>query len=112
MEDDAAVRAVLERVLGDAYRIIMAATPNEALTLLRANAGQIDLVLSDVIMPGMNGRQLSVKMRELVPSLRVVFMSGYTDEAIEKYEVLHDHFLRKPFNLNELLTTIRAVLDG
>jgi len=112
VEDDAAVRAVLERVLGGAYRIIMAATPNEALSLLRANAGQIDLVLSDVIMPGMNGRQLSVKMRELVPSLRVVFMSGYTDEAIEKYEVLHDHFLRKPFNLNELLTTIRAVLDG
>jgi two-component system, cell cycle sensor histidine kinase and response regulator CckA len=73
----------------------------------------IDLLLTDVVMPGMSGRQLALRLTELHPDLKVLFMSGYTDNVMAQHGVLEPgtELLQKPFTLDSLGDKVRAVLD-
>ena len=112
MEDESGLRRVLRRILTNAgYRVLVCGTPSEALEVCRGPEADIDLVLTDVVMPEMNGRELTQRLRELKPNVPVVFMSGYTDEKLERLDVLEDNFIRKPFVSEALRAVVRTVLD-
>ncbi|MFO0735579.1 MAG: PAS domain S-box protein [Labilithrix sp.] len=112
VEDESGLRRVLRRILTNAgYRVLVCGTPSEALEVCRGPEADIDLVLTDVVMPEMNGRELTQRLRELKPNVPVVFMSGYTDEKLERLDVLEDNFIRKPFVSEALRAVVRTVLD-
>jgi CheY-like chemotaxis protein len=102
---------ILERL---GYRVLAAATPDEAMRLAEEHAGAIDLLVTDVIMPGMNGRELAQGLVALYPDLKLLFMSGYTADVIAHQGVLEDgfNFIEKPFSVESLGKRIREVLDG
>jgi len=92
--------------------VLSAATPDEALALSGTFAEEIDLLLTDVIMPGMNGRALAERITAQRPTIRVLFMSGYTDNAIVHHGVLDAgvHFIEKPVPTPALLRAVRGAL--
>ena len=113
VEDEEALRKVVCRVLtGAGYKVLAAGDAAEALLLGEQRGSEVSLVLTDVIMPGMNGRQLVQKLFPRCPAAKVMFMSGYADDTIERLDVLGHDFLRKPFNDETLIRKVRAVLDG
>jgi len=95
------------------YRVLTAGTPEEAIELARENTGEIKLLLTDVIMPGMNGRDLEHEIRSLVPDIKSLFMSGYTADVIGHHGVLDKgvHFIQKPTSIESLAKKVREVLD-
>ncbi len=114
VEDADGVRRQARRVLAErGYRVIEAANPAAALAAVEGG-GRIDLLLTDVVMPGMSGRELAERLSSAHPALRVLYMSGYTDEAIVHHGVLlpGTHFLQKPFSADGLAIKVREVLDG
>jgi CheY-like chemotaxis protein len=114
VEDEIAVRVLVRRVLDRAgYRVFEAASGPDALALLERIDTPIDILLTDVVMPGMSGRVLADQLCARFPTLRVLFMSGYTDEAIVHHGVLDPGvaFLEKPFTPDILLLRLREVLD-
>jgi CheY-like chemotaxis protein len=113
VEDEPSVRAITSRSLSRAgYDVIVAASPAEALS----NEGppEIDLLLTDVVMPGMNGRELAETLLDRRPGLRVLFMSGYTEDSVLRsgIENASQAFLQKPFSMRDLLSRVRQVLDA
>jgi len=115
VEDEESLRKLAAKVLRlNGYQVFEASNAEAALELIAGSKSPIDLVLTDVIMPGMGGILLSEKLREQLPSAKVVFMSGYTDSAIVHQGVLDPGipFLQKPFSPDYLALTIRRVLDG
>jgi two-component system cell cycle sensor histidine kinase/response regulator CckA len=84
----------------------------QALAIAESHPGNIHMMLTDVVMPGMSGRDLAVRLKPLRPGAAVVFMSGYTDDAIGQHGLLElgTHFLQKPFTSHQLLQKIREVL--
>ena len=115
VEDEAALRAIAQRALVVAgYKVLIAADGNEALQICAQHPGNIHLLLTDVIMPGMNGRVLAQRVLKMRPTLKVVYMSGYTDNAIIHHGVLDAgmHFLAKPFVPSSLTRKVREVLDS
>ena len=98
---------------GLGYLVLTAGTPHDALALVTSHDGPIDLILTDVIMPEMNGRALSEQIRAVKPGLKCLFMSGYTADIISNKGVLEEgiHFIQKPFSMKDLATSIRAALD-
>jgi len=114
VEDEPAVRDLGERVLArQGYHVRAFAGGREALAAARAEAGALDLVVTDVIMPGMNGRALADELRRLNPSLKVLFTSGYTQDVIAPHGVLEEgvQFLPKPYSFDELARKVREVLS-
>lgn len=103
-------RAMLERL---GYRVVAVGSPHEALRHARANAGAIDLLITDVVMPGMNGRELADTLREHDGKLKLLYMSGYTADVIAERGVLEEgvEFIPKPFTMTELAVKVRSVLD-
>ena len=89
-----------------------ATTPAEALLLASEHTGPVDVLLTDVVMPEMNGRLLADRLLELHPHLRCLFMSGYTADVIAHHGVLDEgvHFLQKPFSTATLAAKLREVL--
>jgi CheY-like chemotaxis protein len=115
VEDDPLVRKIALRSLGAAgYRVIVAASGTEALEIASRDGVVFDLLLTDVIMPGMNGRQLAEELRRNRPRLRVLYMSGYAQDVISKAGVLDTgiEFLKKPFSQSRLQERVRKVLDA
>jgi PAS domain S-box-containing protein len=113
VEDEAAVRDIARRILQHAgYRVLTAGSPGEALRVAETRGAEIRLVVTDVVMPGMNGRELATRVGPLCPSAGVLFMSGYTDESIERHGVLGENFLPKPFTARALCAKVRDVLDA
>ncbi|MCM2270812.1 MAG: response regulator, partial [Thermoanaerobaculia bacterium] len=115
VEDQEALRQLLGRLLSAAgYRVLTASNGAEALALSAAHAGAVDLVLTDVVMPEMGGLELMARLRERHPELRVLFMSGYTEETVARHGVLDParNFLGKPFTAAELARRVRTLLDG
>ncbi len=115
VEDDDAVRRVTSRMLeGLGFRVIAAAKPRQALEFARDHIGTIDVLLSDVIMPGINGRELAEALRKLRPSMKVVFVSGYTDDValLQQLRTRALFFLQKPFTAQALGEILRAALDA
>ncbi|MGD9549198.1 MAG: PAS domain S-box protein [Candidatus Krumholzibacteriia bacterium] len=96
------------------YTVLKGETPNRALEIAAGFPGDIHLVVSDVIMPQMNGKELVDRVKALRPDLGVLFMSGYTDDAIADQGVLEEgvHFLNKPFTLAEVQAAVRTALDA
>jgi len=114
VEDEHLVRLLARKVLERAgYRVLVAAGGAEALELAERYAGPIHLLLTDVVMPGMNGRALMRRLAPLRPDLRVLYMSGYADEAVAQHGVLDPGtaFLQKPFTPGGLADKVRGVLD-
>jgi signal transduction histidine kinase len=114
VEDDASVRKILSQLLERlGYSVRMAGSVDEGIVEVR-RAERIDLLLSDVIMPQMNGRQFSERVQSLRPEIKVLFMSGYTEEAIGHQGILESglHFISKPFTEKALSRKIREALGG
>lgn len=115
VEDEEAVRKLAKRILESAgYRVFTAASGVEALAFAESHQGPIDLVLTDVVMPGMSGRQVASRLLAIRPASKVLYMSGYTDNAIVHHGVLDDgtNFIGKPFTAVDLTRKVREVLDG
>ena len=114
-EDEAPVRAVARHALERyGYRVLEAASAEAALDVAQRYSGPIHVLLTDVIMPGLSGRDLATRLAALRPETRVIYMSGYTDDAITRHGVLEPGFVfvQKPFTPDALARTVRDVLDG
>jgi two-component system cell cycle sensor histidine kinase/response regulator CckA len=115
VEDDDRVRDLARCILQDqGYTVLEARGGQEALTVSVHHPGPIHLLLADVMMPGMSGKALAEQLTRARPDLKVLFMSGYTDNTIAHHGVLETGvaFLQKPFGLSALTRTVRQVLDA
>jgi two-component system, cell cycle sensor histidine kinase and response regulator CckA len=113
VEDQAEVRNYAVAVLkAYGYRVISAEDPGEALRLCEQEAGRIHLVLTDVVMPNSNGRELANRLKRLRPGIKVLFMSGYTGQVVEGHGVVWEggEFIQKPFSPEELAEKVRSAL--
>jgi CheY-like chemotaxis protein len=99
---------------GLGYTVLTASTPTEAILLAQEHTGNVSLLMTDVIMPEMNGWDLAAKLLSLSPRLKSLFMSGYTADIISHHGILDEstHFLQKPFSTNDLATKVRETLDS
>jgi DNA-binding NtrC family response regulator len=115
VEDDAGLRRLARRALETSgYRVLDAGNPREAVQAASEYADPIDLLLSDVVMPESEGAPLIDRLLAVRPDLRVLYMSGYADEAIVHHGVLEEGvpFLQKPFTPQALARKVRDVLDA
>jgi len=113
-EDEEMVRRLAHRILaGQGYTVLAADDPQDALRLCAEHEGQIDLLITDVVMPGMGGRELAGQAVAVRPEMQVLYVSGYPDEAILHHGVLEPGmaFLQKPFTPSLLAAKVRQVLD-
>lgn len=113
VEDEPSVRTVARTILKNyGYKILEASSGNEALRICEQHPGPIHLLLTDVLMPEMNGQELSSRISSRYPEVRVLFMSGYTDDAISRHGILEEGtaFLTKPFTAESLARKIHEVL--
>jgi DNA-binding NtrC family response regulator len=114
VEDETGVRTLAQLILKNCgYTVLAAARGDEALALAQAHPGPIHLLISDVVMPGMGGRELADKMAAVRPGLKTLFMSGYTDDTIVRHGIQASEtaFLHKPFTVDGLPLKVRKVLD-
>jgi PAS domain S-box-containing protein len=114
VEDEAGVRSLARLALqSNGYAVLEAADADAAVGLCQAHAGPIDLLVTDVVMPRVSGRQLADRVAALRPGVKVLFLSGYTDDAIVRHGVLETAkaFLQKPFTPTTLARKVREVLD-
>jgi PAS domain S-box-containing protein len=114
VEDEEVILKVGQAMLTKlGYRVLAAAAPSEALRQAEANAGEIELLITDVIMPEMNGRDLANILVDLIPGLKCLFTSGYTSDIVAHHGVLDEkiNFIQKPFSFMELAVKVCEVLD-
>jgi CheY-like chemotaxis protein len=113
VEDDPQVRALAKSILARyGYRVLEAQSAGDALLVAEQHGEEIDLLLTDVVMPRMSGRELTERIAPIRPGLRTVYMSGYTDDAVIRHGVLEANvaFLQKPFTAQSLVRKIRETL--
>jgi CheY-like chemotaxis protein/two-component sensor histidine kinase len=114
VEDETVVRDLILTILQEqGYTMLEAQQGDEALALAQQHPAPIHLLLTDVVMPGMSGRELAEQLQQLRPELKVLFMSGYTDDAVVRHGLLtaQVEFLAKPFSPLGLVAKVRLVLD-
>jgi len=114
VEDELAILDLVTKMLeNQGYTVLAANSPEDAIRLANDHADRIQLLLTDVVMPGMNGRDLATKLVAICPHLACLFMSGYTDDAIAQHGVLDEgvHFVHKPFSIRDLATKVREALE-
>ena len=114
MEDDEDVREVAVRILKmQGYRVLETSNGSDALHHCEHEAGPIHLMVTDVVMPGMNGPELAKRLNLLRPETKVLYISGYTDNAIVHHGVLEKgvNYIQKPFTVEGLARKVREVLD-
>ena len=115
VEDEDAVRSFAARALGQrGYHVLVATTGVEALEVFQSHQGEVDLVVSDVVMPEMDGPTLFEKLRAQRPDLKVIFISGYAEDAFRRHLAENEDFmfLQKPFDLKELAAAVKTALQG
>jgi two-component system cell cycle sensor histidine kinase/response regulator CckA len=115
VEDEGSVRHVLTEMLeGRGYRVTAAANGPEALALAETAPHTIDLLLTDLVMPGLNGRETAAALRESQPQAKVLYMSGYTDDIVVRCGGLEPGtaFIQKPFGSQEIVTRVREILGA
>lgn len=114
VENDLAIQNFLGRVLTQAgYEVLMVSHPDQALEHCQSRKEPLDLLLTDVDLPGMDGKALSESVLQMVPDIQVIYMSGHTDDGLAPYGLLKEgiSLLRKPLNPNDVLRLLRDVLD-
>ncbi len=114
VEDEPTVRGLLREVLErSGYRVVACAAPEEGIAACQVPGQHIDLLLTDVVLPGMNGWEMASHISEAIPGVRVVFMSGYTEHALVKDGVLDGRveYLQKPFSLDTLRQRLKSLLE-
>ena len=115
VEDEDAVRSFAARALGQrGYNVLQATTGTEALEIFKQHRGEVDLVVSDVVMPEMDGPTLFEHLRRERPDLKVIFISGYAEDAFRQHLAENEDFmfLQKPFDLKALAAAVKAALQG
>ena len=115
VEDERMVREMAKEILEESgYQVLEAGQGQEALVIAERHDGPIHLMLSDVVMPQMSGRELAEQLAPLRSDMRVLYMSGYTDDAIVHHGVLDEgmNFIEKPFTPNALARKVREVLNA
>ena len=113
-EDDAGLRKLMARILAEeGLQVKVAGNGEEALRLLQQNSGKPDLLITDVVMPGMSGGELAQAIRRRYPDIRVIYVSGYTDDVMLRFGIRTNEidFLAKPFSREELIDRIRSQMD-
>jgi CheY-like chemotaxis protein len=111
VEDDPSVRRLIQRMLtGLGYEVIAAAVGSEAIEVARGHVGPIHVLLTDVVMAGMSGRELAAILVSERADTRVVFMSGYPDETVLRQDLGHVSFVQKPFTVDTLAESLRAAI--
>jgi len=113
VDDEESVRGIIRKILRRSnYAVLEAASGEAALKLAEAHKGTIDLVITDMFMPGMRGPEVAQKLGMKRPGLRVLFMSGYADQDLKTGVPAGANFLNKPFSGAELAKTVEAALKG
>jgi two-component system cell cycle sensor histidine kinase/response regulator CckA len=115
VEDEPAIRKMGQKMLERlGYTVLSAATPGDAMRMAEAHGAEIRLLMTDVVMPEMNGQELAKRLESQHPDLKCVFMSGYTSDLIAHHGVLEAgvHFVQKPFSMKELATGVWKTLHG
>ena len=115
VEDDEHVRAMCARFMKRAgYNALQAASGDDVLFTMEAFEGEVDLLITDVVLPGMSGKEVAHRLRERFPRMAVLYMSGHSHEAVLEYGVLSKdaRFIEKPFTVDDLLRRVRAALEG
>ncbi len=115
VEDEESVRMLAARVLEAAgYTVLKAANAEEALALVAGQSGTVHLMLTDVVMPGMTGRELAIRLADSRPAMKVLYTSGYTDDVALRHGVIDDsaEFIGKPYTMSQLTRKVREVLDS
>lgn len=114
VEDEEAVRSLASRILVEqGYRVLPASDASEALAMVAARKGELDLVVTDVVMPGMKGPELVARLHGQCPELRVLYVSGYAADSLGLGGLLDPEtsFLPKPFSATELASRVREILS-
>lgn len=113
VDDEQAVRAIVVKILKRAnYQVLEAESGDAALRIAESHSGKIDLLLSDMYMPGLRGPEVAQKLAPKCPGIRVLFMSGYADQDSRSGVPEGANFLNKPFSGKELVTAVEGVLKG
>jgi PAS domain S-box-containing protein len=115
VEDEPMIlKMTTQMLVGQGYHVLGASSPWEAIRLAKENIGSIDLLMTDVIMPEMNGRDLVKQLFSISPNIKCLFMSGYTASVIAHHGVLDEgvHFIQKPFSMSDLGEKLREALKG
>jgi two-component system cell cycle sensor histidine kinase/response regulator CckA len=115
VEDEEQVRQIAEVILeNQGYQVLVAVNGEQALTLVEQHDNDIDLMITDVVMPQMGGRELGERLSSSRPGMRVLYMSGYTDDAIVRHGLMDERleFIEKPFTADGLARKVRMVLDS
>ena len=115
VEDEPAILKITKRMLEKfGYNVLPTGTPGEAMQVAREHQGEIELLVTDVVMPEMNGRDLAKNVLSLYPEIKRLFMSGYTAEVIAHQGILEEGvaFIQKPFSVEEMVSKVRQVLDS
>jgi CheY-like chemotaxis protein len=115
VEDEEAVRALAGKVLEDrGYKVLESTSPEHALLLARQRQEPIHLLLTDLVLPGISGRKVAECLASLQPSIKVLYMSGYTDDSVVRNSVMEANaaFLQKPFTAASMARKVREVLDA
>jgi two-component system cell cycle sensor histidine kinase/response regulator CckA len=115
VEDEREVRSLVEKLLRlQGYKVLSAADPAAALAHARGHSGVVDLLITDVMLPGLSGRDLAQQIQKLKPEIPILFISGYSDDAVVRHGNLDagTHFLQKPFTPLQLGKKIREILDA
>ena len=115
VEDELSILNMIKQMLGElGYQILSASTPDEAILAAKNHPGKIHLLVTDVVMPGMNGRDLAKKLVSIYPGIKSLFMSGYSGVAIADHVIMDEavNFIQKPFSRHAFAAKIRETLDG
>jgi two-component system, cell cycle sensor histidine kinase and response regulator CckA len=115
VENEPAIRNLLQVVLSrNGYTVLAAESGREALDLVRTHTGDIHLLITDVMMPDMDGPELVKQLSTIRPDTRALFMSGYMDDTLGDYRILstNANFIQKPFSPRTIAQKVREILDG
>ncbi len=115
VEDEPAILKVTSKMLESfGFQVLAVQTPSDAIRVAKEHAGEIRLLISDVVMPEMNGLDLAKNLASLYPEIRHLFMSGYIGDVIAHHHVLDEgvNFIQKPFSMEALSAKVREALDS